>query len=292
MDQASSIQETYQPKLYYRKKNVSRPVSCQEFWMIEHKDVNYYIVDIKKTDINAIKNIISGCAAVEAECWNPQEDFYDYIKKCDLLSYAVANNQIIGFDAATLFYHGSICLFSNDETMVCKAYRNRNIARNMVFASMWWFLKNKSFKNIKHFAFMSVSGNPRIVNGYYKHSYIKFLFDCSFKASHELIEFMDAFREKYKLSLVHKDYPFCLKNIFPGSNIFDPTNKRFQFLDVVKKSMPEEFDHLIRGDAFAFLVKISNISGRILVFIIMAISFSKKFFSRKGIGVFTSQTSQ
>jgi hypothetical protein len=286
MSQSLSIQENYQTKLYYRSKDVSLPVSCNEFWMIEHKDVNYYIVDLKKADINTLKDIVNGCAAVEAECWNAQEDFYDYIKKCDLLSYAVINDRIIGFDAATLFFHGTICMFCNDETMISKAFRHRNIARNLVFSSMRWFLKNMSFKNVKHFAFMSISGNPRIVNGYYKHRYIKLLFDCSFNASDELIEFMDAYRERYKLSLVHKDYSFSLKNVFPGSNIFDPTDKRFQFLDWVKKSMPEDFDNMKRGDAFAFLVKASKIYGRILVFIIMTISFGKKFFSRKGIGIF------
>jgi len=63
--------------------------------------------------------------------------------------------------------------------------------------------------------FMAVSGNPRIVNGFYKHSYINILFDCSFNASAELVELMDLYRKKYKISLVHRDYPFSLKKPLP-----------------------------------------------------------------------------
>jgi len=32
-----------------------------------------------------------------------QEDFYDYIRKCDFLSYAVVNGRIIGFDGCNHF---------------------------------------------------------------------------------------------------------------------------------------------------------------------------------------------
>ncbi len=271
-------------------QGVKLPVFREAFWAIEYKGIHYYIVDLKKTDMNAIKDIIDGCAAVEAECWNAQENFYDYIRKCDLLSYAVVKDRIIGFDAATLFYHGTICMFSNDETMVSRAFRNRNIARNLVLVSMCWFLKNTSFKSVKHFAFLSISGSPRVVNGYFRHNYVKYLFDCSFSASKELIEFMDAYRTKYKLSLVHKDYPFCLKNMFPGSNRFNPKDQQFQFLVSVRRELPEDFDYMTRGDAFAFLGKASKFSGRILVFIVMTVSFGKKFFSRKGIGFFARKT--
>jgi len=52
-------------------------------------------------------------------------------------------------------------------------------------------------------------------------------------------------------------------------------------------NLPEDFDYMKRGDAFAFLVKISKISARILLFILLITAFGKKFFSRKGIGLFT-----
>lgn len=290
MKQACSIVENHRRASYYKAKGNSLPITCQDFWMIEHKGVNYYIVDLKKTDINNIMDVIDGCDAVESECWNAQEDFYDYIQKCDFLSYAVVDGRIIGFDAVTIFRHGAICLYSNDETMVLKEFCNRNIAGSLVFITIRWFLKTNDIKDVKNFVFMSISSNPRIVNGYYKHRYIQKLFDCSFNASDELIELMDAYCKEYKINLVHKDYPFCLKNIFPGSNTFDPTEKKFQFLDDVKLHMPEEFDHMGRGDAFAFLIKISRISARILVFFLMVASFGGKFFSCRDIGLFYHHT--
>lgn len=287
MKQACSIVENARRASYYKAKYGSLPITCQDFWMIEHKGINYYIVNLKKTDINTIMDVIEGCEAVESECWNAQEDFYNYIQKCDFLSYAVVNDRIIGFDVITIFHHGAICLISNDETMVLKEFCNRNIAGSLVFVTIRWFLKATDIKDVKNFVFMSISSNPRIVNGYYKHRYIQKLFDCSFKASDELVDLMDAYCKEYKIKLVHKDYPFCLKNIFPGSNTFDPTEKRFQFLDEVKLHMPKDFDHMKRGDAFAFLVKTSRIFGCLLIFFLMFHSFGKKFFFRKHIGLFS-----
>ena len=290
MEQACSIIEIDQMATHYKVKYGSLPITCEDFWMIESKGINYYLVDLKKTDINTIMDIIDGCDAVESECWNAQEDFYDYIQKCDFLSYAVIGDRIIGFDAITIFHHGTICLVSNDETMVLKEFCNRNIAGNLVFATIRWFLKKTDIKDVKHFVFMSISSNPRGVNGYYKHSYIKKLFDCSFDASDELVKVMDAYRKEYNIALVHKDYPFSLKNIFPGSNTFDPAEKRYQFLDEVKLYMPQDFDHMKRGDAFAFLVKISRISGLMLIFFLMLKSFGKKFLFCKDIGLFSHDT--
>jgi hypothetical protein len=281
MKQTCSIIENDRRTFYHRMKGDSLPVTFQEFLLIEHKGINYYIVDLKKIDINNIMDIIEGCDAVESECWNAQEDFYDYIQKCDFLSYAVVDGRIIGFDAVTIFHHGKICLISNDETMVLKEFCNRNIAAKLVFSTLRWFLKNRDVKDVKHFVFMSISCNPRIVNGYYRHRYIQKLFDSSFKASDELIDLMEAYRKEYNIALVDQNYPFCLKNIFPGSNTFDPTEKRFQFSDEVKRHMPENFDHMKRGDAFAFLVKISSIPGHILVFFLMLTSFGKKFLFSK-----------
>jgi len=56
---------------------------------------------------------------------------------------------------------------------------------------------------------MSISSNPRIVNGYYKHRYIQKLFDSSFNASDELIELMGAYCKEYNIELVDQKYPLA-----------------------------------------------------------------------------------
>jgi len=278
---------------HYQAPYGKLPMNHQDFWIIESEGISYYMVDLKKIDMKMITDIVDGCAMVENECWKAQENFYDYIQKCDMLSYAVKNDRLIGFCAGSLFFHDAICIYSNDETMVLREFHNRNIARNMVFANMRWALKTKVFKGIKNFVFMSISGNPRIVNGYYKHSHlIKILFDCSFKASDKLIGAFNAFRDHYGIALVHQHYPFCVKNLFPGSNTFDPEDKRFQFLDRVRNNMPADFDHMKRGDAFAFLVKVPTSFTCAFVTFLMSFAFGKEFFSRKGIGWFASDAIQ
>jgi len=217
-----------------------------------------------------------------------QEDFYDYIQKCDFLSYAVVDGRIIGFDAVTIFRHGAICLYSNDETMVLKAFRGKDIARKLVMATAeWFFSKTAYLSGIKHLVFLSISANPRVVNGYFKNSYTRILFDCSFKPSKQLIALKEEYCRKHNISLVHKDYPFCLKNLFPGSNNFDCKDPRFQFSREVRANMPPDFDHMVRGDAYAFMVKVSITAARAVIRLIMALDFGMDYFSRKGVGIFS-----
>jgi hypothetical protein len=144
-----------------------------------------------------------------------------------------------------------------------------------------------SFKDTKHFVFLAISSNPRMINAFYKYSnLIKVFFDCTFKPSDELIEILEIYRNMHKISLVHRNYPFCFKNLFPGSNTFNTTEKKYQFLDMVKSNMPRNFDHMKRGDAFAFLVKVPKYFARAMVFILMVLSFGRNYFSRNGIGFF------
>lgn len=82
----------------------SLPINYQDFWIINSKGIDYYMIDLKNTDINIVMDIIDECDIVEKACWQAQENFYDYIQKCDMLSYAVINDRIVGFCAGTLFF--------------------------------------------------------------------------------------------------------------------------------------------------------------------------------------------
>lgn len=263
------------------------PINYRDFWVIEKDGINYYLIDLRKQDIHFLKDILTECANIEKESWRAQEDFSEYITKCDALCYAVTDNRIVGFTAGRAVLHGAICMHCSDETMVLRDFRSRNIAKNMVFSCMRWGLRTMSFKDTEHFVFLAISSNPRIINAFYKYSHIiKVFFDCSFKPSGELIEVLEIYRNMHKISLVDRNYPFCLKNMFPGSNTFNPAEKRFLFLDMVKNSMPRNFDHMKRGDAFAFLVKVPRYVTHAFVFILMVLSFGRNYFSRKGIGFF------
>jgi len=266
------------------------PITCQDFLIMSNKGYNYYVIDLKLVDWNKIWNIIKACEAVENECWKAQENFFDYLKKCDVLSYTEKDGRIIAFDAVTLLCSGTTCIYSNDETMVLKAFRGKDIARKLVMATCEWYLtKTEYLKGIKHVIFLSISANPRVVNGYFKNSYTRILFDCSFKPSKQLIALKEEYCRKHNIALVHKDYPFCLKNLFPGSNNFDCNDPRFQFSREVKANMPPDFDHMVRGDAFAFMLKVSKASARTVVLLFMLFDFGKDYLSRKGVGLFSSR---
>ncbi|HNY66242.1 MAG TPA: hypothetical protein PKM41_12475 [Deltaproteobacteria bacterium] len=266
------------------------PVTCGDYFIQRYKGINYYLIDLKVADWGRLSNIINACAAVERACWKPQEDFFEYLRKCDVLSYAEKEGRVVGFDAVTLLYSGRYCVYSNDETMVIKECRGMDIARKLVIMTLeWFFTRTPCLKNLDYIVFTSISANPRVVNFYFKNSWSRIFFDCSFKPSQQLITLKEEYCKKHKIGLVHNDYPFCLKNLFPGSNDFDRNDPKFQFSSMVKANMPDDFDHMDRGDAFAFMLKVPAMAGRIVTLLLMARCFGRTYLSSKGLGLFNRQ---
>jgi len=252
------------------------PINSREHLFLSHKGFHYYLIDLKVTDWDRIGTIIDACEKVEQECWAAQEKFSEYLKKRDVLSYVEKDGEIVAFDVVSLLRLGDACIYSNDETMVLKAFRGRNLARNLVFAtSHWFFARTSRFAGLRHIVYLSISANPKVINGYFKNAYTRILFDCSFKPSADLIRIKDAYCRSFNLSTLHRDYPFCLKEVFPGSNSIDPHTTGCNFSSRVR--LPTDFDHVKRGDAFAFMVKVPKTAARMVVLIIMAVSFGRHF---------------
>ncbi|MBP7738164.1 MAG: hypothetical protein KA369_19470 [Spirochaetes bacterium] len=237
------------------EKKIQVPVTCRDNFIHEHKGFNYYVVDLKYADYSILEDIISECEAVESDTWKAQEDFFNYIKKSDILVYAEKNGRIVGFNLVSLLLINEYCFYTIDEAMVLRAYQGNNIARNIVTTTLWWFLRIIELDSaVKKGVLVSISSNPRVVNNYYKNKYITNFLDNSFKPSDDLINVHRAYLVKNNFELVDRDYPFCVKNLFPGSQQLDWNNKKFQFLDEVKDLMPSDFEHTRRGDAWAFMV--------------------------------------
>ena len=257
---------------------VQIPITSQDHLILRHKGFNYYLIDLKVTDWSRIGDIISACEEGEEECWAAQEEFSEYLKKRDVLSYVEKDGGIIAFDVVSLLRLGDACIYSNDETMVLKAFRGRNLARNLVFATcQWFFTRTSRFAGVRHIVYLSISANPKVINGYFKNAYTRILFDCSFKPSADLIRIKEAYCRSFNLSAMHHDFPFCLKKVFPGSNSIDPHDPGRRFSSHVR--LPADFDHIKRGDAFAFMVKVPKIAARMVVLTIMAVSFGRHFLS-------------
>lgn len=235
------------------------PVNAKENLILSNKGFNYYAVDFRKVNPQRTYDLVAGLEAVEKDTWIPQEDFWEYIGKCDFVVYAEKNGQIVGFNLISIMYKDEFCIYTIEEAMVLRAFQGNNIARNVVVIGLWWFMKTSCFdEKIKRFVLVSTSCNPKVVNNYFKNKYVTKILDNSFKPSQELIAVHNEYVKKYNYQLVHKDYPFCLKNMFPGSNQFDKYEKVPQYLDGVKSKMPPDFDYITRGDAWAFMVNASK----------------------------------
>lgn len=267
------------------------PITCEDYLIQRHNGINFYLIELDRVDWSSIRYIVSACENVENQCWKAQENFFEYLRRCDVLSYAEKDGRIIAFDAVSRMISGDCCVYNNEETMVLKEFRGKNIAQQLVWGTIEWHLtKSACFKGIKDFIYTSISANPTVVNLYYNKDmwpWIRRITDCSFKPSPRLIALVKEYCGKQKIALVNEKYPFCLKNIFPGSNRFDADDPRHQFCSRVKEHMPPEFDHMTRGDAFAFMFKIPLKVLRVINAVTMYLAFGKTYLSKEGLGLFS-----
>ncbi|HON59518.1 MAG TPA: hypothetical protein PLT45_08320 [Smithella sp.] len=266
------------------------PVNCKEFLLHSHKGLNYYLIDLNNVDWNSLGNIIEGCAAVENECWKAQEEFSSYLRKCDVLSYAEKDGRIVGFDAVSILNSGPYCVYNNEETMVLKAFRGRDIAQRLVIMTVEWHLtKTAMRKNKDYIVFTSISANPAVVNRYFNKSWLRKLFDSSFAPSPRLIALKEEYCRKHGIELVDERYPFCLKNQFPGSNTFDPNDPKHQFSAQVRANLPPDFEHMARGDAFAFMLMVPMKLARFVTFVLMVKCLGAEYFTSRGVGLLSGK---
>jgi hypothetical protein len=242
-------------KLCENQQDNQKRATHPEFRIMRHRGFNYYAVDLRSSNFNEIEEIIDGCETVENDTWKAQEDFSQYIRKSDLLVYAEQGGQIVGFNLVSFLLVDDYCFYTIDEAMVLRAFQGNNLARNVVVTALWWFLKKIQLDDlVKKFVMVSISANPKVVNNYFKNRYLTGVLDNSFFPSADLVRAHHGYLHKYNHTLVDSTYPFCIKSLFPGSQILDWTDKRYQFMDEVKKRMPQNFDHAVRGDAWAFMV--------------------------------------
>lgn len=259
-------------------------ITGRDYFLINIKGFNFYGIELRKADNNRLRDIISGCEAVESNTWNAQEDFFSYIKKSDLLIYAEKNGQIIGFCLVSLMLINEYCFFTNDETMVLRAFQGDNIAVKIVTVTLLYFMKKINLgKSIKKFIMVSISANPHVINMYYSNKWNNFV--SSFHPTQELVDIHRAYLNKYNMTLVDERFPFCVKSAFPGSQQLDWCKKKYQFRDEIKKLFPSDFDYKNRGDAWAFMF-LAKMRSAYINFTYMAVAFiGVKAFFNKNIGL-------
>lgn len=257
-------------------QTIQIPITAEKNLIVSHKGFNYYAIDLRTTNRQRMVNITAALEAVENDTWVAQEDFWEYIKKSDLVVYAEKDGRIVGFNLVSIMFKDEYCIYTIDEAMVLRAFQGQNIARNVVTIALWWFRKTEWLGGIKKFVLVSTSSNPKVVNNYFKNNYVIKVLDNSFYPSDELINLHYEYLKKYNYELVNEDYPFCLKKMFPGSNQFEKYDKIPQYMDGIKDKLPPEFDYVKRGDAWSFMV-----SASMFAFIFFSTAITLSFIGAK-----------
>lgn len=261
------------------------PIDAENNLIVRHKGFNYYAIDLRTTNRQRMVNVIAGLEAVERDTWVAQEDFWEYIKKSDLVVYAEKDGRIVGFNLVSIMMKDEYCIYTIDEAMVLRAFQGNNIARNVVTIALWWFKKTEWLEGIKKFVLVSTSSNPKVVNNYFKNNYVIKVLDNSFYPSDELVNLHYDYLKKYNYELVNPNYPFCLKKMFPGSNQFEKCEKIPQYMEGIQDKLPPEFDYVRRGDAWSFMVSASMFAFRFFTTAIILSFIGRKSLLNDKIGL-------
>lgn len=228
----------------------------EKYFSYNYKGFRFYTIDIKHTPEDELAFILKECEAIEKACWNAQEDFYEYALKRNLLTYVEHNGKIVAFQIVSCWIMDNYFVFDLDETMVLKECRGNNIARALSMVnSRTFYLRLCKMKDINRMVFMGLTPNMGMINLLDKLRCLYQFLDNSFKPSKNLLKIHDLYLVKKDAFLVHEDYPFFLKSMFPGSmekgNVSRKTSKR------IEKILPPGLDMKHRGDAFLFFASFS-----------------------------------
>lgn len=277
---------------YARIAGQQVPVSGNEFFVMHHRGFNYYVIELGKVPFERLGLIIQSCEEVERDTWRAQENFDEYVRRSRLLAYAEKDGEIVGFNLVSLLLRDKYGLYVIDEAMVMNRFHHQNLARNIVLITMRWFAVNIArYLRFRRVAIVSISSNPRVINLYYKNKYLSMVFDNSFKPSPGLVEMIRDYAMENKLEFVDETNPFCLKNLFPNSSIFDPDDPRYRFREGVQPFLAHGFDYYNRGDAFVWMIRGWMFYFHTLSTLVAFLYFGVKSLTNSAIGVFQQRKS-
>jgi len=258
---------------FTKKKDKENTIKLplEKYFSYNYRGFKFYTVDVKHTPGDELDFIFKECEAVENACWTAQEKFYDYAVTRDLLTYAEYKGKIVAFQIVSYWIMDNYFIFDLDETMVLKECRGNSMARALSMVnSRTVYLRVLKMKNINRIVFMGLTPNMGMVNLLDKMRCLYQFLDNSFKPSENLLKIHDMYLERKGAFLVHEDYPFFLKGVFPGS--MEKGGECGKSSKRVEEILPPGLDMHHRGDAFLFFASFSLISVWPIMVIIMFIS--------------------
>lgn len=218
----------------------------------KHKGYRFFTIDIKNTPRKKLDAILRECERIEKCCWTAQENFFEYAKKRNIITYAVHDDRIIGFQIASYWIVDDVFIFDLDETMIMKEHRGKNLAMTLSCINCrTYILRIRKLKTIRKMTFVGLTPNLRLVNLLDRIRYFIYFLDSTFNPSNKLLKIHDYLIFEKGESLVHKEFPFYLKSVFPGS--LKPADHTHKTSKRILKTLPPGLDFNGRGDAFLFL---------------------------------------
>ena len=240
--------------MYYINSNAGERISIDEDSEVayKYKGYRFFTVDINNTPRKKLAAILKECEAIEKSCWVAQENFFEYAKKRNLLTYAVYKGKAVAFQILSYWIVDDVFIFDLDETMVLKEHRGKKLAMTLSGVNCrTLILRVRKLKNIRKMTFMGLTPNLRLVNLLDRIRHFIHFLDSSFNPSEKLMKIHDYLIEAKGESLVNRDYPFFLNGVFPGS--LKPVDHINRTSDRIRRILPPGLDFNNRGDAFLFL---------------------------------------
>jgi len=218
----------------------------------KYKGYRYFTIDLQNTPQKKLNAVLKECERIEKSCWVAQENFFEYAKKRNLLTYAVHQGQVVAFQIVSYWTVDDVFIFDLDETMVIKQHRGKKLAMTLSGVNCrTLILRVRKLKNIRKMTFMGLTPNLRLVNLLDRLRHFIHFLDSSFNPSTKLMKIHDYLIEAKGESLVNRDYPFFLNGVFPGS--LKPVDHINRTSDRIRRILPPGLDFNTRGDAFLFL---------------------------------------
>jgi len=269
---------------HFEKNTKQGKLSPGKYFSYTYRGLNFYTINIKNTPADELEVILNECEAVEKLCWDAQENFHEYAKKRDILTYVVKEGKVVAFQIASYWIFKNHFIFDLDETMVMKECRGIRMALALSAVSCrTFYLKMSNMKDVNRMTFISLTPNIRLINLLDKLRFaIRFL-DTSFNPSQNLLKIHNSVLERKDAVLVHEDYPFFLKGVFPGS--MKTAECSYKTSDRIKKILPPGLDLDSRGDAFLFLSSFSRIGIIPVMVILLLKALGPKIIFNRNLGI-------
>ncbi|MDY6820606.1 MAG: hypothetical protein SVN78_03165 [Deferribacterota bacterium] len=220
------------------------PSVLKDHLLLKKNKYNYYAVDLTKIKFTKNHPIVLGCKAVEDSTWEPQEDFFEYLCKEDILIFMTYKNEIIAFLLGAAWSEDIYGMFAIDEIMVKPSFQGRKLSKKLtllfIYIVTYCYSRSPKLKQIVGFG---TSCNPKTMLLYYNKRFL--LLETNFKPKETLTKIAWHYVKRFNFTPLIKDSPFFLKGLYAGSHKkLEPIKKKRFIL----KYAPKDFDYINRGD--------------------------------------------